>query len=352
MDHARAGVVPRLNDALRLRKKRVYAIKAKTKDLGTVKVVCGHDGIMRVLDHAGSTLIPVPSLEEFYEDSGELFRIRSFGPVATYCHQRLRLMQTRFELYSMLCSEREQEQAAGVGHRDFYNVRKVDTHIHHSAAMNAKHLLRFMKKKVRHFSSDVVEPSQPGQDGTLGAVFRRLGIGWENLSLDRLQVWADQSCKHRFDRFNNKYSPMGQNELRTIFLKTDNAIGGRYLAELTRELIDDLEESKYQHAEWRLSIYGRKKDEWENLSRWVLGRGKGLGDGRALLSPNIRWMIQIPRLYSLYKTSGQIKSFREMLENIFAPIFDATVDPAAHPNISDFLEGISGFDTVDDESAP
>ena len=25
----------------------------------------------------------------------------------------------------------------------------------------------------------------------------------------------------------------------------------------TKELISDLEESKYQHAEWRLSIYGR-----------------------------------------------------------------------------------------------
>ena len=62
-----------------------------------------------------------------------------------------------------------------------------------------------------------------------------MGIGWTDLCIDRLQVWADKSCLHRFDRFNNKrlgqaqggqvgvlarYSPMGQNELRTIFLKT------------------------------------------------------------------------------------------------------------------------------------
>merc|ERR1719230_2313042 len=115
---------------------------------------------------------------------------------------------------------------------------------------------------------------------------------------------------------------MSQPDLRTIFLKTDNHDKGRYLAELTKELLDDLEESKYQHAEWRLSIYGRKRDEWLNLSHWVLGRnGRGLGDGKALLSPNLRWMIQFPRLYSLYKGMGQIQNFREMLENIFAPIF-------------------------------
>lgn len=30
---------------------------------------------------------------------------------------------------------------------DFYNVRKVDTHVHHSASMNQKHLLRFIKSE-------------------------------------------------------------------------------------------------------------------------------------------------------------------------------------------------------------
>jgi hypothetical protein len=37
---------------------------------------------------------------------------------------------------------------------DFYNVRKVDTHVHHSACMNQKHLLRFIKSKMKK-SSDV-----------------------------------------------------------------------------------------------------------------------------------------------------------------------------------------------------
>lgn len=33
---------------------------------------------------------------------------------------------------------------------DFYNLRKVDTHVHHSSSMNQKHLLRFIKHKMKH----------------------------------------------------------------------------------------------------------------------------------------------------------------------------------------------------------
>jgi AMP deaminase len=49
---------------------------------------------------------------------------------------------------------------------------------------------------------------------------------------------------HRFDRFNLKYNPAGQSRLREIFLKTDNLVAGQYLAEVTREVINDLGESK------------------------------------------------------------------------------------------------------------
>jgi len=62
-----------------------------------------------------------------------------------------------------------------------------------------------------------------------------------------------------FDRFNLKYNPVGQSRLREIFLKTDNYIKGRYLAEVTKEVFEDLEAAKYALAEYRLSIYGRSR---------------------------------------------------------------------------------------------
>jgi len=55
-----------------------------------------------------------------------------------------------------------------------------------------------------------------------------------------------------------------------------------------QEVMDDLGESKYQHAEYRLSIYGRSMDEWDDLATWAVDN--------AVYSDNVRWLIQIPRL--------------------------------------------------------
>lgn len=71
-------------------------------------------------------------------------------------------------------------------------------------------------------------------------------------------------------------------------MKTDNFIQGRYFAELIKEVISDLEESKYQNAELRISIYGRSKDEWDKLAKWAIDND--------VYSNNLRWLIQIPRL--------------------------------------------------------
>jgi AMP deaminase len=127
-------------------------------------------------------------------------------------------------------------------------------------------------------------------------------------------------------------------------LKTDNSIEGRYLAELTKEVMGDLEASKYQLAEWRISIYGRKKDEWSKLASWFYNH--------KLAHRNIRWLIQVPRLFHIYRQSGELQNFEEMISNIFEPLFEVTLDPSVDPNLYYFLETIVGFDSVDDESKP
>mmetsp|Transcript_4308 Transcript_4308/g.6136 ORF Transcript_4308/g.6136 Transcript_4308/m.6136 type:complete len:441 (+) Transcript_4308:2-1324(+) len=147
---------------------------------------------------------------------------------------------------------------------------------------------------------------------------------------------------HRFDKFNTKYNPIGQPLLREIFLKQNNYIKGRYLARLTKQVFDDLESNKYQFAEYRISIYGRKKSEWATLAAWVVDN--------ELWSKNVKWMIQVPRLYKLWRKLQLVKTFEEMLDNIFRPLFEATIDPAAHPKLAVFLEQLVAFDSVDDES--
>ena len=67
----------------------------------------------------------------------------------------------------------------------------------------------------------------------------------------------------------------------------DNLLHGRFLAELTQEVLTDLEASKYQHAEYRISIYGRKRVEWDILAAWICQN--------QLYSDNVVWLIQARR---------------------------------------------------------
>ena len=65
---------------------------------------------------------------------------------------------------------------------------------------------------------------------------------------------------------------------------------GQHVARILciQEVMDDLEESKYQNAEYRLSIYGRNMDEWDKLAKWAMTH--------RVYSENVAWLIQVPRL--------------------------------------------------------
>lgn len=49
----------------------------------------------------------------------------------------------------------------------------------------------------------------------------------------------------------------------------------------------------------------------------------------------------MPRLYDIYKAQGIIENFEQLLENIFVPLFEVSVDPNSHPQLHLFLEAVS-----------
>lgn len=285
----------------------------------------------------------VPSSDEYFQDLDFLHTFTVDGPAKTFAWRRLKYLEGKWNLYKLLNEYRELDAIKKVPHRDFYNVRKVDTHVHHSASMNQKHLLRFIKSKIKRFPDDLVL-QRDGKALTLSEVFDSLGLTAYDLSIDTLDMHAHQDAFHRFDRFNLKYNPIGKSQLREIFLKTSNYINGRYLAEITKEIAHDLEQSKYQMSEYRISIYGRSADEWDKLASWVVDHH--------LFSPNIRWLIQVPRLYEVYKANNNIDNFQDLLYNVFQPLFEVTQNPQSHPKLHIFLQRVIGFDMVDDESKP
>lgn len=314
-------------------------------------------------------VVEIPSLRDFYMDLDAVVDVSTDGPTKSFAFKRLSYLEGKFQLHTLLNEYQEIADSKKVPHRDFYNVRKVDTHVHHSACMNQKHLLRFIKSKMRK-SPDEVVLFRDGKHLTLREVFESINLTAYDLSIDTLDMHVSQlpaialvlcghCCRndfltltriiqahtdsfHRFDKFNLKYNPVGESRLREIFLKTDNYIKGRYLAEITKEVISDLESSKYQMVEWRISIYGRSIQEWDKLAAWVVDN--------KLFSPNVRWLIQVPRLYDVYKSSGMMENFEQVITNVFQPLFEVTRDPSSHPKLHVFLQRVVGFDSVDDES--
>lgn len=48
-----------------------------------------------------------------------------------------------------------------------------------------------------------------------------------------------------------------------------------------------------------------------------------------------------PSVHSdVYHTKKQLANFQEMLENIFLPLFEVTIDPRSHPELHLFLEHV------------
>ena len=317
-------------------------LPAKT-DQYTVRMEHGVCQVYNASDDSTEKIpvFPVGNVNDYYEDLRSIMNVAENGACKTFAYGRLALLEQRFDMHLLLNENVELAACKRVAKRDFYNVRKIDTHLHHSAIMNQKHLLTFIKQKLRH-SPDEVVILRDEKLLTLKQVFESIDLTVDRLSVDMLDVHADHATFHDFSRFNLKYNPCGQSRLREVFLKTDNYLGGRYLAEITREVFQGYESQKYHYAEPRLSVYGRSSDEWQKLSRWIVTH--------KLYSDHVRWMIQIPRLYNVYREQDMVQSFQEFLHNIFAPLFAVSLDPSVDPNLHLFLLQMTGFDCVDDES--
>lgn len=346
-----AGLLPRRFTSILEREQRIcIPNKFYTRD-GVWDVVFPADAN----DATKRYFRPLPTWNEFQSDVRRLRGVSAERAVQLYAKKRLGLLECKFNLHNALTND-DQDHPVGKASSprdwcDLYKCIKVDVHCHMAAGITAKELLNFIKHKVQTHPKDVVGVER-GTDRsiTLGEMFAKLrpsessnaAVNVAELSVASLRVKAGKDTFNRFDRFNGRYSPLGNSALRLIFLKTNNFMGGRYFAELIHNTFRRQAEDGHIFSEYRLSIYGRVRDEWDRLARWVVLH-------RMVHSTN-RWMVQVPRLYSLYRKDGTVSSFEELLSNIFVPLWEASVHPEQHPFLTYFLSHVSGFDSVDNES--
>ncbi|KNH09620.1 AMP deaminase [Perkinsela sp. CCAP 1560/4] len=281
----------------------------------------------------------IPSPQEYYDDSAKVKRIVEHPVIQDLCIRRLHVLQSKFELHVALNAGSENLKPVSE-HRDLYRTVKVDTHCHLVAGMTASELLSFMKEKFLYHRDDVIHREK---GTTLGALQNELCFGDVNeLTVDSLDVQADESIWKRFDNFNSKYNPLRTSALRTLFLKTNNDMNGRYLADIVKRVFQRNMRDSYTFTEFRVSIYGRQHDEWKMLALWFTGN--------EMASITNKFLIQVPRIYHVYRKRGEVKSFGEFLENIFKPLWMVSIDSIVDPELHNFLQHVSGFDSVDNEA--
>jgi AMP deaminase len=150
------------------------------------------NGVYQVFENARADeldvpVINIPTIREFYMDLEAVLNISSDGPSKSFAFRRLQYLEGKFNLYVLLNEYQEMADSKRVPHRDFYNVRKVDTHVHHSACMNQKHLLRFIKSKMKKCPDEVVM-FRDGKHLTLEEVFQSINLTAYDLSIDTLDM--------------------------------------------------------------------------------------------------------------------------------------------------------------------
>ncbi|KEG13010.1 AMP deaminase [Trypanosoma grayi] len=284
----------------------------------------------------------LPTLETFRNDLKELHQICLSSEVKDFAHQRLENLEHKFRLHLALnhANEAGTTEDRVSSNRDIYQAVKVDTHIHMAAGMTGRQLLSFMVKKLM-YSGDDIALKKGDVIHTLGDFFKKNGIT-KNLTVDQLNVQADHTLFERFDNFNNKYNPMENPGLRSLLLKTDNFMKGRYFAELIHDVFEQYSRDRHTYAENRVSIYGINLNEWDNLAVWFATHG--------MSSKHNKWVIQVPRVYKVFRAQNVIGSFGQYLQNIFQPLWEASLHPSEHPLVHYFLNHMSGFDSVDNEA--
>jgi AMP deaminase len=164
------------------------------------------NGVYQVYENAKSEesetpVVAIPTMRDYYIDLDSILDISSDGPSKSFAFRRLQYLEGKFNLYYLLNEYQETADSKKVPHRDFYNVRKVDTHVHHSACMNQKHLLRFIKSKMKK-SPDEVVLFRDGKHLTLREVFESINLTAYDLSIDTLDMHVSITSSMYVTRIN------------------------------------------------------------------------------------------------------------------------------------------------------
>lgn len=147
------------------------------------------EGVYEVLINEKNIGEKIPTSVEFFEDLSILVDHIYKSMNKSLAHKRIHILDEKFKMHSLYYSEKEHFETQQTSHRDFYNCRKVDTHIHFAACMRAKQLLRFMVDKIeKDGDRKVILSKSENKWISLKEICNRIGVNSKDINLDSLNV--------------------------------------------------------------------------------------------------------------------------------------------------------------------
>ena len=151
-------------------------------------------GLLQLTNATEGTLLSKcgENVGTFAADYTALIKIVSNGHCRTFCHQRLEMLQQRFELHETMQGDLEmREMGRGqMASVDFFKVGKVDNHIHLAAAFHAPRFSEYVKTKLVTEAETIVAVDG-GVNKSLSQLFAEAGLDESCLGLDAFHILGE-----------------------------------------------------------------------------------------------------------------------------------------------------------------
>lgn len=349
------------------KKRRIFKIKNKTKkqkeDINSI--IEFRKKYINILHGNNSKVFDTKNIEKlriefnlFAEKIDRFWKVCIKKENINKCTKKLVDYYKEFKKYKENNYELE-DQELSKANIDFYDLKKIDNHIHLSAILTTNELKKYMIKE------QILKNKQ------------NITIFKMNTLIDEKNIHFNNSCRDRFDfnDFNNKYfiGKKGNKDsfknLRQCFLKTNygknklknintsnkklnlynlgsfNCNKSHYAA-ITKS-ISNIRNNQNTHLDLRISLYGKGEKELDILASWFV-------KNNLQKINNVDWYIQIPRIpHILFKdqflnSKDEFSVLINWYNNIFEPIKKAY--KSKNNKLLTFLNKVKGFDSVDNEA--
>lgn len=295
--------------------------------------------------------------EQFYDDVIQMMKVIQNPQCYATCKYRLQVLEEKFNMYKIANAELEEgldryRRGGGV----FADSTKVDNNVYLSSSVNAMILLGHIQATYDREADVVVRyVGDRKEPQTLRRMFEVSDLqDPSQLTVEGLGLHPSTDRRLlRFDVLDPDMNRAGKGcaDILRLFLTRKNLRKGEYFAEAVRPVLSRSENrNKYvECSEMVMELLGTSEDDWDTLAKWFAEN--------QLHFPNTnRWIVALPRQAIrresfTEKPEGVFEFHQKHIENIFLPLFAATLAPEDPKNvdIAQFLLQVGAIMIVSDE---